>query len=91
MELEVLLDVVPELEDVGMLPAEAEEFVLVEVPDLVLVVLSDGRGTFIFMMEYMLVVSAAMTMKSLPLMARMLSIFEIFLRSRGIGLIKILA
>lgn len=43
-ELEVLLDVVAEAEDVGVLAADGHEFVLVQVPDLVVVALSQSRA-----------------------------------------------
>ena len=55
--LKHLLDVVPKLQDVGVLAVQAEQLPAFEVADLVIIVVHAGRITFIFMMEYILVVA----------------------------------
>jgi hypothetical protein len=74
----VFLDVISEDQDVRVLASESQQFLAVEVPNFIVVVLS-GRGvTFMRRTEYALVVSAAMITKSLPLMAMRESILKYF-------------
>lgn len=68
-EGQILLDVVSKDQDVGMLATQCQQFLSIEVPDLIVEVLNESGVTFMRRTEYALVVSAATITKSFPLRA----------------------
>ena len=63
----VLLDIISEYQNIRALTSERHYFFTIEVPNFIIVVLSDASDTFIRRTEYALVVSAARITKSFPL------------------------